>query len=276
MMALIVGLLPYESGKTTVAKYLISEAVERGFDVGVSKPICAVNGWYNYSCMIKSLKYRKLIGEDVYKLHKAARSLDPIEIENPFALLLMPPDPERVEWRSSSYTALSIIDQVVLIRISTPNKTVHMFIPSNANRLTKTLREELERLKSNLNPTPKDLDYEDLDGVILKAHAIVDDCVKRIVDIHEFTIVESYSDAAAPTKGSLNADVVIAVAPSKLAIYTGEFYKKALIAISSIREPWLTKTEEILPLLNPIKTIELKPFKRIEILDHVLNAMKSY
>ncbi|WP_231845533.1 hypothetical protein [Pyrococcus abyssi] len=43
---LIVGVLPYDSGKTTLAIKLVREAIEEGFDVGVSKPVGGFNGWY--------------------------------------------------------------------------------------------------------------------------------------------------------------------------------------------------------------------------------------
>ena len=276
MNVLIVGLLPYDSGKTTVAKHLILEAVERGMDVGISKPICAVNGWYRYYCIVRSAKYGKLIGDDVYRLHKVANSSEPIENENPFALLLMPPDPERIEWRSSAYTALSITEQVVLIRITTLSETKHMMVSTNISKLTDTLKNILSDLIDKLDPKPINIDYRDLDNIILNANTIADECLKYITDRHEFNVIESYSDAAMPTRQALtNVDVIVAVAPGKIAIYEGELYKKALIAISSVKEPWLTKTEEVLPLLNPVKTFNTKPFRSVELLDEILRFSKQ-
>ncbi len=270
MKILVVGLLPYESGKTTLARYLIEDAVDRGFDVGVSKPVSSTNGWYNYDCIVRSAKYGKLVGNDIYILHKASKSSEPIEFENPFVLLLMPPDPERIEWRSSAYTALSITEQIVLIRITTLKETKHIYIPSNAERITNTLREELDVLINRLDPKPINLTHENLNNLIFRSYIISDECLEYIVRNHEITVIESYSDAAAPNRKSLDSDFVIVVAPSKIAIYNGEMYKKALDVVANVKEPWLTKTEDVLPLLHPIKTVELKPFKRVDILDTLI------
>jgi len=54
--ALIVGLLPYDSGKTTFARSLVKELVESGVDVGILKPISGISGWYQYDYIVKSIE----------------------------------------------------------------------------------------------------------------------------------------------------------------------------------------------------------------------------
>jgi len=254
MMVLIVGLLPFDSGKTSLAVSLISEALERGMDVGVVKPVTAFSGWYQYSSVLRSVEMGKLVGEDVYRLHVHARSGDPIELESPVVFMHMPPDPERVEWKSSYYTAMSLNEQIVALRIGSN----HHYVPANLNRLTGAMRRVARRLIETLKPTPLD----DVGDVLLKLGEFANDSVEEIAKRHEMTVVESYNNASAPTWSSLNADAVVLVAPSKVAIYEGERYRKAVELL--LKPPWLVSSEEVVSLLSPLRTMEIEPTTRRE------------
>lgn len=87
-------------------------------------------------------------------------------------------------------------------------------------------------------------------------------------------MIESYNNAAAPTAGSVDSDVVVAVAPGKAAVFSGNDYRKAIIALSDLKEPWKVTTEDVLPLLHPEKTIELKPRKTEGVLDLLFTYME--
>lgn len=255
---LVVGLLPFDSGKTSMACSLVSEARVRGFDVGVTKPISSMSGWYQYSCVDRSIRYGKLIGRDMYKLHEAADSSDPIEYEGPVVSLLMPPDPERVEWESKEYLGLNLPSQLVVMRVTDMEGTKHYYVPPNAERLTDTMKEEVRKVLGSVeNPVEVDLDF--IHELLFNSYTIADKCLKHIADKHDFVVIESYNNAAAPTANSLNVQSVVAIAPGKAAFYSGELYRKALTAVSSIKEPWKTTAEEILKLMRPFKTVELKP-----------------
>ncbi len=255
---LVVGLLPFDSGKTTMACSLVSEARERGYDVGVSKPISSMSGWYQHSCVERSVQYGKLIGSDIYKLHEAAGSSDPIECEGPVISLLMPPDSERVEWESKEYLGINLTSQLVVIRVTDMKRTTHYYVPPNVERLTDTMKEEVRKVMNSAeNPVEVDLDF--IHELLFNSYTLADECLNHIADKHQFMVVESYNNAAAPTAKSLDAQSIVAIAPGKAALYSGELYRKALTAVSSIKEPWKTTTEEILKLMRPFKTIELKP-----------------
>lgn len=273
IQVLIVGLLPYDSGKTSLAESLVIEATQRGLDVGVSKPISAVSGWYQYEYLVRSIEFGILVGEDMHRLHNAAKSSDPLEVEGPFVSLLMPPDPERVDWQSSVYMALSLLDQIVVMRVTGIEGTKHFYVPLNIRKLSNTLKEEVEKLLRSLHPKAVAVGREFTNEMLLKSYEIADECLDYIANKHEFVVVESYNNAAAPTHGSLNATAVVAITPSKAAIYEGDLYRKALIAISDIKEPRQTTTEEILRLLKPAKTIELKPLGKSRLVEGLLDAI---
>jgi len=255
MKVLIVGLLPFDSGKTSLALSLIAEALSRGIDVGVIKPVTAFSGWYHYSSLVRSIEFGKLIGEDIYRLHVRARSRDPIELESPVVLMHMPPDPERVDWQSSFYTALNLNEQIIALRITNPSDTNHYYIPANLGRITNAMRNLALKLIESLNPAPKEI--EEIDSILMNLGELADECVEFVSSKHEFTIIESYNNASAPTRSSLNADVVLLVAPSKVAIYSGERYRKAVEIL--LNPPWLISSEEVASLLKPVKTFETKP-----------------
>ncbi len=255
MKVLIVGLLPFDSGKTSLALSLIAEALDRGIDIGVVKPITAFSGWYQYSSVQRSMKFGKLVGEDIYRLHSHARSEDPIELESPVVLMHMPPDPDRVDWQSSFYTALNLNEQIITLRITDPNGTNHYYLPANLGRLTGVMRDLALKLIESLKPAPKEI--HDVDDILLNLGKFADGSVELISSNHEITIVESYNNASAPTQSSLKADIVLMVAPSKVAIYNGERYRKAVELL--LKPPWLISSEEVASLLKPIKTIETKP-----------------
>jgi len=275
MKVLIVGLLPFDSGKTSVALSLIGEAIQRGFDVGVVKPVTAFSGWYHYQSVRRSMEFGKLIGEDVYKLHNRAKNGDPIEIKSPVVLMHMPPDPERVDWQSYFFTALNLSEQIVALRLTTPNETRHYYAPANLERLTRVLRDVAIELICSLNPKP--MEIENFDRILLKVGKFADECVRYISSEHELTIIESFNNASAPTESSADSDVVLLVAPSKVAIYSGERYKKAVDVL--LKPPWLISSEEIASLLRPIKTVETKPTIDISgdwaegLLDEVLKVL---
>ncbi len=255
MKVLISGLLQFDSGKTSLALSLTYEAVERGMDVGVVKPISSFSGWYQYSSVLRSIELGKLVGEDVCKLHEAAKSDDPIELENPVVLMHMPPDPERVNWRSTFYTALNLKEQIIAVRITNSKGTNHFYVPENLRRLTGAMRDVAMRLVNTLKPKP--LDVEDVDNLIPKLGELADECVGEISSRHELTLIESYNNASAPTWKSLEVDVVLIAAPTKVAIFEGKSYRKAVELL--LNPPWMIPSEDVVTILRPLKTFELKP-----------------
>lgn len=60
MRILVNGLLPQNSGKTTFALSVVKVLKEIGMDVGVSKLVSGINGWYQYECIEKSLKFARM------------------------------------------------------------------------------------------------------------------------------------------------------------------------------------------------------------------------
>jgi predicted P-loop ATPase/GTPase len=256
MQVLVTGLLPFDSGKTTVAEFLISEAANT-FDVGVSKPVTTLSGWYQYQSVERSIKLGILIGEDIYRLHTAARSSDPIEIEGPIVSLLLPPDPQRVNWNTSFYSSMAFHHQISVVRISTKSETKHYFIPSNVRRASHPLRRRIERLLKILRPSP--IEAEEAEYLLLTSKSAADECIEELNLRHELVVIESHSNVAAPTAASLNSELVLVVAPGKLALFHGDEYRRAVGVLTELKEPWRITTEDVLQILKPIDVFDIEP-----------------
>jgi len=268
---LVVGLLQFDSGKTMFAKSLINDSIEKGINVGISKPVSAFSGWYQSKSLERSIELKKLIGADIYELHSVCNSSDPIDIESPLTSLHLPPDPDRVGWQASAYLAISFLDQIVLLRKTTSNKTTNYCVRSNMSRATELLQSKVKDLLNVLEPEPVETTPDFIENLLLGPFDFIDESIQTLAEKHELLIVESYNNAAAPTTGSLFASKVVAVAPGKAAVYSGEVYRKALLATSGLMKPWKKTTEDIIRLIKPEYTIDVEPFKYNGVIERILD-----
>ncbi len=256
---LVTGLLAFDSGKTSVALSLVKDAVSKGIETGICKPVSAFSAWYQYGCVLHSIKRRKLIGEDIYRLHLAVGSDERIEVESPVAFLHAPPDPERAGWETSPYTAMGLQDSTLVYRISDCEKTEHYVIHKNLGRVTAVMRKEIDNLLEFLDPPPIEPEKFVLDRVLTEGRKIADECVGYLAKKYELLLIESFNNTSAPTLRSLDADKVVVVAPGKLAVYRGKDYRRALYAISNMRDPWRITVGNIVNLIHPESVVELRP-----------------
>ncbi len=260
---LVVGFLAYDSGKTTVAEALIRECIRRGIDVGVAKPVSSYNAWYQHRYFEESIRLGVLVGEDVMRLHRAARSNDPIEAEGPVVGALAPPDPSRLGWRTSVYADLasSTLHQMVILRITRCTGrmnplTTHAVIHENLERSIEPVQKMTKKMIGVLSGRINEISLQELEELLEnKAPAIADTCLEQVCEAHENVIIESYNDVAAPTQGSLRSDVVVAVGPGRAAVYRGDLYRRGLEVTSQITKPWSTTTRRVLSVLKPEGTV---------------------
>jgi|Deesub1362A_J573_1020465.scaffolds.fasta_scaffold07137_2 predicted P-loop ATPase/GTPase len=252
---LIVGVLSENSGKTTLAEALISEAIEKGVDVGVSKPFCSTNGWYHYEVIVRSAEFGLLLGRDIQRLHNVARSIESVELENPVCVLAMPLDLEKLEWNLMQNLSMN---QIAMIRVS-GKETKHYVVNSNLERFTGILRKEVERLSKALKGEVQEIEIEDAEEILRKARDLSNEALKEIKRRHDMVVIESFSNVASPNTESLDSDIIIAVSPGKAVIYEGEKYRRAVDILLDFKDPWEITTDGVLRLLKPLRTIELKP-----------------
>ncbi|MEL9929801.1 MAG: hypothetical protein QXJ51_03520 [Sulfolobales archaeon] len=276
---LISGLLPHDSGKTTVAKEIARFLREKGFDIGVSKPIAGHSLWYQADTFYYSIDEGILLGHDVVELRRNAGSDDPYEIINPLDIATMPYDVAR-DGRIDQmllYKMLfsSSIESSIMIRISFcdnssqryPSK--HYIVKDNYRLLSGALKKEVDLLIERLNSRPEEISAADLEEILWEGVIHSDRCLEEIFRRHDIVVVESFNDSSAPNLHSLESDVILITTPGRVLMYRGDEYRK----VFNIHYPsemysknkmisWPT-TRDLIRFLKPLYSIEL-PHKMFE------------
>ena len=261
MMILVVGLLEYDSGKTSVAMSLVRYARSKGIDAVGAKPVGGHDAWSQYQTLVRSLEIGMLVGEDAYKLWEVSDRCEPIELISPLDILTVPPDPRLYEdyWDYEA-TSRSLLERAVLVRITRfkggNSVTRHYVIDRNLRRTVPTLRREVEKLARIVraeHATPGDILR-----IAEEATRHVDLAVKTLASKHKLLVVESFNDAACPSPACLEADSVVLVAPGRAYVYRGRDYAKAVESLAASRGLHIV-TGEVVRLLKPYASIELLP-----------------
>jgi len=271
-MILVVGAVYQDSGKTTLASALVERARERGLDVGICKPVTTFNGWFQYEAVKESRKCGKLVGRDLIRLHRAASSKDRIEIEGPLVSMIMPLDPEYLEWRMNSPVAATLIDRLVMIRMSDLEGTEHYLVSRNLRKLPPTLEGMVMELARSLEPSPQEITAEEAQDALTESADRIDKCLNELRSGHRLTIVESYSDIAVPAPSALKASTVVVVAPGRAAVVDGDRFRMALDACSTVGIATQLTVGSIMGVLRVEYSSSLIPGKfESEFLDSVLD-----
>jgi len=260
MLILIVGLLKFDSGKTSLTASLVKEARSRGVDAVAVKPVGAHNAWNQYDTVLKSFEMRVLVGSDAYRLWKASDQVEPIEVLSPFDILIVPPDSEKTGFDRYLDIVENLFSQAALARLTKIEehsfKSKHYVIKDTLRETTRPLHRILTRLSRFLQA--EEIEIEDLLQISYSSGMEIDKVLEYLLEKHELVIVESFNDAACPTSICLNADRVILVTPGKAYVYSGVEYKKVLESFSEIKGLNIT-TPEVVRLLKPILTTNLTP-----------------
>ncbi len=263
---LITGLIPYDSGKTFLAINLLKEFRVRGLDTGVSKPVAGHSLWYQWSTYVDSLREKVLVGQDAISLKKISGSRDPLEVINPVDLATIPPDLllrdlRDIEFLYTSYINARSIDITALGRVSMCRDngdidTNHFIIKDFIKKLNEPNKELIYDLAAKLEPKPIEINREDFIKVLHEKFVYIDRCLEKVMREHKLTIIESFNDAATPTRKALESDIVVVVLPGRLFVYNGSRYKMAFEVISDVMKNtinpfkrWVS-TREVVRLLG--------------------------
>ncbi len=265
---LITGLLPYDSGKTTIALMLGEELKNRGFRIGYFKPIGGHSGWYQYDTVIHSLELGVLVGHDAYIMAERLGLLDIVDAISPLDILTMPLDPFSPGFRSTTYVSRmsNPIGSAVIARITNvwrmndrhllERASTYVFCRDTYERINTYLKKTVDGLLDAFREKPNTIvveantDYLEKILGSRKIYESIDSIMSLISRMFDLVLVESYNDSAAPTPGSLDSKIVLVVAPSKVAVYDGERYKKSVLLTAYTSSPTLLTTIKILDILG--------------------------
>ncbi|OYT38075.1 MAG: ATPase [Desulfurococcales archaeon ex4484_58] len=270
MRILVVGLLPYDSGKTEFVLALGEKLKEQGYRPGYFKPVAGHDGWYQYDTLLYSRDEKLLIGHDAYLVSERFGLTDILYLVSPLDLLTLPVDPVKPGMTIRSYIEhMSLVGKrAVLLRytrvFNDKSNYKHLYFICNDTlaKLNNELRSVYEDLvmnfknsnslfiETNTNSIEKMLSSPAIYGVI--------DSYIEFFREYEPVIIEGYNDVAAPTIGSLNVDYVFLIGPGKAIVYSGERYRTAVELLSYRGYPWMIKSTTVFDLLGkPLRTYDI-------------------
>lgn len=268
VVVLVVGFDVVDSGKTTLAASLARALASSGFDVGVSKPVGGVDLWHSPWVLGETERLGLVVSGDALSLARMSEVRDALEEVNPLAFYLAPLDPSRHSWRRASLDAVAgdPARRTVYARVTAcrggSRETAHAVNLEALERLPGAWAERLEGLAGRLRP-PLMRGGDELMTSLMgtSSLAAADSCLSTVLERHEVVVVESQSDAAAPTPLSAAADLVVAVAPGKAALVDGDRYAKALNVAGAMGAPHLYRAPEAVHLARPSLSLDLPPLE---------------
>ncbi len=273
-MVLVSGVLPHDSGKTTVAKYLIKELISRGFRVAASKPIAGHSAWHQLFSLLRSIELGILVGADALELHRVCRAPKRLEVLNPLDTLQVPLDIEYFKSPKTYINCMSRFEETVgVARISKclsedEVESTYYIVKSNVIRTPERVIDLISKLLESVSRNSKVVSVETSNDLIsiLREEGIelCDECLKMLLSKYEVVVVESFNDAAAPTHFSSMADIVFIVSPGKVMVVDGRRFSKAFNFVLNVElnlHPWgvWVTTSQVLPLLRPVGVVDVEP-----------------
>ena len=291
MKILVIGVLRYESGKTSFALELLNSFKEVGIDVYPYKPIGGHSGWYQYTTIINSIKLGKLVGEDAYHYAEAINCIECIEEISPLDFLLVPYDIKFYQNRIRRYIDLidDVFKQIILVRLTTiiddDFRTVHYLVKDNYKYVLESMENVLRDLIKSIKYT-MEIGAEELASLILnpELYRVLDNILAYHESRHELILIESFNDVALPIPSAVNSSYVIVVAPGRVLLYDGNNFRRAVEIVSDVFRPLALSTSSILRIMKqPLLSLPIPPKQLIysgvsktanNIVSYIINHIK--
>ncbi len=257
MLIFIFGFLENNSGKTTVARALISCLKVRGFKVSGFKPLSGHSFWWQYNSYLKCVEKGSLFSEDAYILWKTMNEKIPVEVLNPADVLLSVPNLEKL-YRFKNFSLLynsSTMNWFVAGRftfLDGKKKKDLIYYNKRENLLIKPEKLIASLKKRNtLLPVSNPKEFLDLHRKYYRKS--VETCFQEISKKFSLIVAEGFNDAVYPWKGVEKAGLVLGVSPGFVSIFGNKEFTEAIHA----RGKWeLTTSADIINLMKPLKTVK--------------------
>jgi len=282
---LVAGLLTYDSGKTWFSIGLAKSLGERGYSIGVFKPVAGHNLWSQFHSFMYSFERGVLIGEDVAKYSRILGFAE-VHIINPIDVLLSPPDPV-------SYIARSGVDeyfadledqfrQMVLARYTNcyTGSFKHYIFRENVKKMAPQIQMLLEGFAAKVKA--EEVELQQFIN-LLKSQDVeknLEECQRKVCSHSDVVIVESFNDAITPYPRLLSTvSAVIVTMPTAIAIYTNvEKLREVVIEnVKRLGEVGLKAGVTIMKL-PPERVLYLKPrgseVEDDEVFNEVINILQ--
>ena len=247
---LVVGLKEHQSGKTTLARAILTFLNRQGVTACGFKPRAGNSLWYDYDVVSESLREGRLYGSDAKLLRSASGGVLPEERHNPVHRLWSVPSHHQ---GTSSGLPSFLVDRVAeegVPRVVAVRNAAEP-LPSGTEALLTRFLDSCEVLEAR---TPAELAAlaPMYDRAVEQAH-------RTLESRYETMVYESYADIALPWKGMRSLDTVLAVEPGRVYLYDGRRYLRACELTGSVRGEEVPIGTAVCRLLKEERIVELPP-----------------
>jgi predicted P-loop ATPase/GTPase len=255
---LIVGLQPYDAGKTTLCKGLIYGLKEVGVTVVPFKPHSGISHWSQFDAFQRSLMNGTLLSSDIMELEGVAQSQLPLEVLNPVNRLSGPafdtgtPE-EKLVFQEFMAERFTHHDGLAHSNVYYLNGTL------NLSRL-RDMQTFYLRIRRNAQKTIFIRNFEALvDAYSRNFDRATSSCYRCLSG--KPLVVESFNDAAYPFNRAEDCDLVMCVSSSTVLWFDERKYFEAIelharqkpklqLTVSQVYSPSLVKQRFTVQPLN--------------------------
>ncbi|NWF95752.1 MAG: hypothetical protein HXY34_06385 [Candidatus Thorarchaeota archaeon] len=261
---LITGILPFDSGKTSLARQLVQGFVDSGVRTEYFKPTSGHNYWYRSEHTAKCVDEGLLYSFDLRRLVELLPSGVPVQLRNPVHSLFCPAVLD--DRTRAPVTTLGLAgweSHLVMQRFTRPRTMGHEDTVLVAERL---VREGLvlisEREVAQLVGDAARVSVESLDDCLGFEQVHLEECVSECFAFLEkradTIVVESFNDSVWPWSGLSSVDMVLSVGPGQLFHYSAAKVRAAADLYTreghSTREVTFSRVSD---LIRPVKRYRL-------------------
>lgn len=268
---LILGMVPFDSGKTVLASLLTRNLVASGESVEYIKPISGHNYWFRYEHTQRCLAEKKLYSLDAFKVRQHLEQRVAIEVANPIHTLFVPAILNTPDEMVPDSLALAGKDSVFAMqRISRPEASgIKSFM-----LIAKSL---IDSGRLIISPSEADLLSYETEWVFISEYNeaaeytenMLEDALNASLQTVEsnadYVLIEGFNDAAWLWEGLDHVDRVLVVGPGHVFIYDSERFRKAVVLkkfnSQPIREVPFSRVGD---LIRPTDRVLLAPSRDLE------------
>ncbi len=268
---LIVGLNPFDSGKTILSLKIAHYLKSNGTTIEYFKPLSGTNYWYKHDHLQRCLKEKKYYSYDASRVRDVIHSRVPVEATNPIHTLFVPSIIERPDEIVNHSLALGGWDSIFAMRrFSQPTGNCMRNVSLRANTLIESGKlmltpEEADTLTNEDEIIPFETYEEVMTYTEQVLEGVLDASFEYVEKETDVCIIEGFNNIAWPWEGLSSVDTVLVTGPGHVFVYDAERFKKAVnlkkFKSQPIREVPFTRISD---LLKPTEQIHLSPGKDIE------------
>jgi predicted P-loop ATPase/GTPase len=268
---LIIGMNPFDSGKTHLAAQAVNHLHNSGLKVEYFKPLSGHNYWTHYQHTKHCLDIGILISKDAVLLRTQYESNIPAEIMNPIHSLFVPAKLDRPVSSVPCTLALHGWDSVLAMqRFSRPDGETVSSTVLTANELIEAGQliidtHEASILAQNamVEPITSIQHVQAFEEAVFEG--VISDSFEYVEKSTDLVLLESFNDSVWPWNGLDRVDVALVVGPGHVFVYDPERIQKAASLVKYSQMPIRDVSfRRINDLVKPLSRLVLKPGSKID------------